>query len=112
MSSLQNDPLTVYFHTYIGLHSTREDVTDGETRSRILSVTVAFSPLPCSLAHLLRICGCVVVVTFLHLPVLSVVVVHHADVSRNEFVTALLMGFETTIRSGVAIMDYYLLELR
>ena len=27
--------------------------------------------------------------------------------SRNEFLTALLMGYETTIRSGVAIMDYY-----
>ena len=29
------------------------------------------------------------------------------DVSRNEFLTALLMGYETTIRSGAAIMDYY-----
>ena len=29
------------------------------------------------------------------------------DVRRNEFLTALLMGYETTIRSGVAIMDYY-----
>ena len=29
------------------------------------------------------------------------------NVSRNEFLTALLMGYETTIRSGVAIMDYY-----
>ena len=29
------------------------------------------------------------------------------DVSRNEFLTALLMGYETTIRSGIAIMDYY-----
>ena len=29
------------------------------------------------------------------------------DVCRNEFLTALLMGYETTIRSGVAIMDYY-----
>ena len=29
------------------------------------------------------------------------------DVRRNEFLTALLMGYETTIRSGAAIMDYY-----
>ena len=29
------------------------------------------------------------------------------DVGRNEFLTALLMGYETTIRSGVAIMDHY-----
>ena len=29
------------------------------------------------------------------------------DVRRNEFLTALLMGYETTIRAGVAIMDYY-----
>ena len=29
------------------------------------------------------------------------------DARRNEFLTALLMGYETTIRSGIAIMDYY-----
>ncbi len=29
------------------------------------------------------------------------------DVSRNEFLTALLMGYETCIRSGLAIMRYY-----
>ena len=29
------------------------------------------------------------------------------DLSRNEFLTALLVAYETTIRSGAAIMDYY-----
>ena len=29
------------------------------------------------------------------------------NVSRDEFLTSLLMGYETTIRSGIAIMDYY-----
>ena len=29
------------------------------------------------------------------------------DLTRNEFLTALLVAYETTIRSGAAIMDYY-----
>ena len=32
---------------------------------------------------------------------------YEKDVSRNEFLTALLVAYETTIRSGAAIMDYY-----
>lgn len=32
---------------------------------------------------------------------------YEKDVSLKEFLTALLVAYETTIRSGVAIMDYY-----
>lgn len=32
---------------------------------------------------------------------------YEKNVSRNEFLTALLVAYETTIRSGAAIMDYY-----
>ena len=32
---------------------------------------------------------------------------YEKDISRNEFLTALLVAYETTIRSGAAIMDYY-----
>lgn len=32
---------------------------------------------------------------------------YEKDVSRNEFLTALLTAYEATIRSGAAIMDYY-----
>ena len=32
---------------------------------------------------------------------------YEKDLSRNEFLTALLVAYEATIRSGAAIMDYY-----
>ena len=32
---------------------------------------------------------------------------YEKNVSRNEFLTAMLVAYETTIRSGAAIMDYY-----
>ena len=32
---------------------------------------------------------------------------YEKDISRNEFLTAMLVAYETTIRSGAAIMDYY-----
>ena len=32
---------------------------------------------------------------------------YEKDISRNEFLTALLVAYEATIRSGAAIMDYY-----
>ena len=32
---------------------------------------------------------------------------YEKDLTRNEFFTALLVAYETTIRSGAAIMDYY-----
>ena len=32
---------------------------------------------------------------------------YEKDLSRNEFLTAMLVAYETTIRSGAAIMDYY-----
>lgn len=32
---------------------------------------------------------------------------YEKDISRNDFLTALLVAYETTIRSGAAIMDYY-----
>ena len=32
---------------------------------------------------------------------------YEKNISRNEFLTALLVAYETTIRSGAAIMDYY-----
>jgi len=32
---------------------------------------------------------------------------YERNVSRNEFLTAMLVAYETTIRSGAAIMDYY-----
>lgn len=32
---------------------------------------------------------------------------YEKNISRNEFLTAMLVAYETTIRSGAAIMDYY-----
>ncbi len=32
---------------------------------------------------------------------------YQQDISRNEFLTALLVAYETTVRMGAAIMDYY-----
>ena len=32
---------------------------------------------------------------------------YEKDISRNEFLTTLLVAYEVTIRSGAAIMDYY-----
>ena len=32
---------------------------------------------------------------------------YEKDLSRNEFLTALLVAYETTVRMGAAIMDYY-----
>ena len=32
---------------------------------------------------------------------------YEKDISRNEFLTALLVAYETTVRMGAALMDYY-----